>query len=170
MILCVIFFNSCVSTDFSENNESDTDDINSIPIVEKSDYSFLHKEFNIWLNSSQLCSKRFYAIDSTSFDMESELRNLNGFAQQRVKLDNDSSILGLNYNKVEIPEEWILDGEELSDDAEDTCIVLYSGILESTDKSVQYLVAYRPFLDNYFRVLVQRCSECTEGWKCIVRS
>jgi len=127
------------------------------------EYDSLKIELTRVVDFYEKCENITYSIDTTLFDYEYEMEMLEANASYRASTESDSSLLNKEYDFRSPPVQWIKKSKNI------TCKVIYTGILESKDKTIQYAVAYSPRLDLKYRVEIKK-NKISNKWELMLSS
>lgn len=132
-------------------------------VFEPIEYNSLRLELTKIIDYYEECKKINYSIDTTLFDFDYEIKILEANADYRLNNESDSSLVNKNFIFKSPPSNWV----EMNSVSSDSCNVIYTGILISDDKSIQYAVAYSPKLDLKYRVEIRR-NKSKNKWELIL--
>ena len=143
LLINLFIFSACK---FNVNEK----DKNSLKIEFKK-FDTLHVELMRVIKHYVDCDNISYTIDTSLFNFQVEEIALELGANYFIEGGGDSSLRNKEYIFFSPPSYWLNTSE-----VKDSCMVIYTGIMVSKDKTVQYATAYSKSLDMVFRIQMKR--------------
>src|SRR5690606_34694713 len=121
------------------------------------DFVVLNSELKRVIEFYSNCNEIVYVIDENRIDLEYELEMIDAFSFYQDSVNQDSTLKNKKFELINVPKSW--SNYNNSSYSVDSCEIIYTGILISHDKRIQYAVAYSKFKNEYYRVLIRQKEE-----------